>query len=717
MQPNTSKSDSVCRTDLHPRARQWLLEQLDECCVQLAPAVLTGLSALEASLRDEAEHATSNLVSQQILDQIIVIKAARVRAPQRLRESLETRLFAPSQSDTGDPEGLSLIEEEEFEESVLLDAFATRAEARNLQALFELGYRHAVLMVAPPVEAELNVFGPHAIGRGLRDVAVDLNTSHAQRVIFYRECERQIMGRLDNLYAVLNARLAAHGILAARLRPVLPASGAPTPAEPTSTQARTQPKSLADVRALLAMQQGVQLPLPPVAPGARTLTSEHLLDALLALQDHLPMASRRGAGHVPRTVHQLCQDILIELRTRMPTGQTPQLNDEQHNRIELVALLFDVLLSETRPGGHTQHLLARMEAPILRVALTDATFFSNAAHPARQLLATITAVADLWLDHYAGEADPALENVLQGVVTHALHDRSGNALALGKLAHQLDQHMSNLSRRAAIAERRQIAAAQGHDRLQQARRLAVAAIDQHLRAQPPPSPLIRSLLEHSWCDALALAILTHGEQSDLFRSRLAVVDALMMRDPQQCDDHRFQQALEEGLAQTGLHAAEARALTMCVLDRPPSVNQGAITKTEWLLRLKQRPRLGGGRDAIFEDDDGHDDVAPSNDAEQHQFAALCKVAIGTWFELDNEDLGRPTRFKLAWTSSTTGRCLLVGPRGNAHPPNHLAVLAKLLVSGGARTLGVQPESLTDRAWNAVVAMLRRNVTVAGRDKP
>ena len=70
-------------------------------------------------------------------------------------------------------------------------------------------------------------------------------------------------------------------------------------------------------------------------PGARELQS-----ALGVLQVRSPPTIMLGGKVVQRTIAQLRQDLLNQLRHATPAGQTPRLDDEDADTIELVGLLF-----------------------------------------------------------------------------------------------------------------------------------------------------------------------------------------------------------------------------------------------------------------------------------------------------------------------------------------------------------------------------------------
>lgn len=219
-----------------------------------------------------------------------------------------------------------------------------------------------------------------------------------------------------------------------------------------------------------------------------------------------------------------------------------------------------------------------------------------------------------------------------------------------------------------------------------------------------PSSLVRTLLEQAWVDALALAILRHGEDSDVFRERIATVDALLKRDPGK-DGEKLRGEVQNGLQQVGVHTPDAEAIARKVLDQPVVDFSGEpISQTELALKLKQRQRLG----QPAEQSDGKPVEAPLNTEEQRMLERLKSIPFGTWFEFQRNQQGDSVRRKLSWFSPVTGRCVFVNQRGQRAEDRTLTRLARDMARGQARLADAgETGGIVDRAWNAIVETLRK----------
>ena len=81
---------------------------------------------------------------------------------------------------------------------------------------------------------------------------------------------------------------------------------------------------------------------------------------------------------VERVAEQMRQQS-TELKAKAQT-------DAEKAIIELVALMFQAILEEDRIPTGIRVWFARLQMPVLRIALSEADFFTKLDHPARQLI-------------------------------------------------------------------------------------------------------------------------------------------------------------------------------------------------------------------------------------------------------------------------------------------------------------------------------------------
>ena len=396
-----------------------------------------------------------------------------------------------------------------------------------------------------------------------------------------------------------------------------------------------------------------------------------------------------------------------------------RLRQEDSDAIDLVGHLFDALRADQRPTSPTHGLLTQMQVPLLKVALRDKAFFSERAHPARRLLEALLQTSETWIDD--DSQDRALLEKLGWLTERVAHDYDGDATVFARLNEDLDKHVGGLRRKAEVAERHQVEAAKGRERLQMARAAAAENVQQRLATATPPEA-VRTLLESAWVDVLALSFLRLGYEHPRTRDRLEFIERLidLFGFGRPLAERRFElqklhEEFEEGLASIGYHdnAIERawRDIARLVDDPEEAAAEAAVATVRELV--EQRPRLGGDRREASPAGDAAGDAAarpapplPVGPRELEMIERIRHLPFGTWFEFTLNQQGDTARRKLCWFSTVTGRCLFVNVRGQKAQERSLEELARDLVRGNAKVVEEAKEGLIDRAWKGIVSMLR-----------
>lgn len=666
----------------------------------------------------------------------------------------------PANDDTAIEQPLSLVDQADHEMTVALDKLAARGEARGGAAIYELGYRMAVLVAIPPLEGNELPMGPLALARALREAvsAVELPVEHD--LLLLKCLENALLPDLPKFYGMLNETLQKEGILP-QLRPypllrqpaqpvragATASTGAEQPARAESTgtgSAHNEPIAVLDsLRELLARRRSGQTTVG--GEVAEVATADELQTALAALQQHLTLVTDKASREL-RSAQLLREELLTQLNAGKPPGAARTgLSAEQGDTVELVAMLFEQLSRQLQQGEETHALLGGLQLPVLRMAVSDRNFFEQKEHPARQLLGTVTEVAHEWLDDSGSDADRSLRAKLEQLVERASREPPSAGLYTTLLA-DIQQHLALLSRKAQTAERRHVEAMQGRERLDQARQRASALIGERF-AQTPPRGLLRALLDRAWSDVLALTILRHGEDSEAFIGQLSITDQLLGRKPV-ADRAHLQSEVETGLQQIGMHHEEAAQVAQRLANPgeavAPTASGETLSTTDLAMRLKQHQRLG-------EHQQEHQPPAAAPAADATSAPASTKTAtakpampprpgkkppvrsqpavdprevelqerlrllpFGRWFEFTDRKTGKVSQRKLAWFSPVSGQTLFVNRRGVRAEEMTLPQLAHEMIKGRACELNDMKESLLDRAWRTLTGSLLRQPTSGGR---
>ncbi|NCT69599.1 MAG: DUF1631 domain-containing protein [Xanthomonadaceae bacterium] len=427
----------------------------------------------------------------------------------------------------------------------------------------------------------------------------------------------------------------------------------------------------------------------PVA--RRLLPTPDVLSTLQVLQTApLPV---RTPDQPRRTVADLQQLMLSEVRAKHGPGAT--LASADSDTFELLDLLYNEIEREVQHDAPAADMLVRLQVPVVQAALRDRNFFLRAQHPARDLLNTVAESGATWLGD--DDVDPHLVQRLHKAVETVVETYEGDETVFEDANRDVQQHLQAAARKAELAERRQIEAARGKDRLEIAKQKAVDTIESAM-AEAKPQKFVQALLSQAWADVLTLTQLRNGESSqewaDQLQTTLEIVAATTASQPA---NPELAGKIEKSLVQVGYHEDEAAAISR----RLSSAEEDETTsRTELTARLKARARLGGQGEAKKKV------VQPRTPQEQECYDYLRALPFGTWFEFTRNQQGDVQRQRLSWFSPVTGNALFVNQRGQRVGEHSLDTLAHLMAKGQAQVVTEDRGRLIDRAWNATLNALR-----------
>lgn len=753
-------------------------------------------AGLDRTLRDfddllfkHAEKARNNEQQMLLLEAMRELKARRtdlfhdahLRAQNTLLGLVDRRLLQAMEP-THQPGPLSLIDNTELEETLAASEVGARAELRNSQLLQPIAIRLAVIGGGEPYSSELLPAGPTRVVDWLAHPLHSIKLAPKIKVGLLRQFEQSFLqpaytGLLEalNRYLVeakvlphlqqlsLMRRgpagapsavdpVAAEKSVAAPVplaaKPAAPAespvgvgraAAAPTPVPPAEAAGATpadgtpsDAELFATLRELLSGRRGGSA--RPAGAASVPLASPQDVQGVLSVLQRQPVAPIMVNGRwTSRKAQHIKQDIQAQLRAlAAPDQAPPQLSEEDNDTIDLVGMLFDHLSEDLKPGSGSGTLLAKLQVPILKVALNDKSFFARRQHPARQLLNSMAESAQLWLDD--DDADPALFGKMQLVVDRVLTEFDQDPKVFEGLLNELGQHLSGAQRKAEVAEKRHVEAARGREKLELARDHASQAIRSRLEGIEVPA-LLRQLLEGAWCDVLALTELRDGEGSQSYLDRLQVADVLIAiwNGARSTDAERWyrelQGALESGLQMVGFHGEEVdrtlgglEALLPVSLAAPLEGTEPASEPLPAPAEAEEAARLLENKQRQLEAV-AHGGLRPSSRdtilsglrktekleltaKEQGMLERIRQIPFGTWFVFVINQQGDTARRKLSWYSPVTGRCLFVTARGARSEERTMEQLARDLVRGNVRLHEERNESLVDRTWKKIVGKLR-----------
>ncbi len=435
-----------------------------------------------------------------------------------------------------DFETLDLVQNDELEERVAIDSMVSRASSQQGRELQHLTLRMDCLMRPVAVTDASNPLGPRVLCVAFRASCEELTADIRAKLVLLKLFEKFTLSGLQELYQAANALLVEQGVmpdLKAATKPVRPAGASRVQGSAgLSGAARDDGMSAVQVeeaevfgalRELLA-EQRVEGRIPTLTPMGRGAAGGFAMGAAGANQGALPVLSQgdllyllsQAQHRQDLTDHSQNNGGLIDYRSLLPSllqqaGRQGRVNPVDDDVINLVAMLFEFILDDRQLPVAMKALIARLQIPMLKVAVLDKTFFSKRGHPARRLLNELATAAIGWNEKATGERDPLRERI-EAVVERLTQDFEADLQVLEDVLADFQRFVETEQRRGQLVEQRIRDAEEGRAKSEGARRDVQDALNEALAGHRVPEAVLK-LLRDGWSDLMVLQHLKHGVTS------------------------------------------------------------------------------------------------------------------------------------------------------------------------------------------------------------
>ena len=436
-----------------------------------------------------------------------------------------------------------------------------------------------------------------------------------------------------------------------------------------------------------------------------------------------------GSGGVPVAMDAShVERAAVALRQRAVELKEAAATPTEKATIEVVALMFQSILAEERIPASVRVWFARLQIPVLRVALAEPEFFSALQHPARRLIDRMgSCVMGFESEVNSAALEAEIKRVVQVIEQYPETGRRVFQLVYDEFQKFLATFLSeqgNAGRVVSVAQQ-----------VEQKETLSVQYTIElrKLLDDVPVRDEIREFLFKVWVEVLAVASVKYGLKHEETASLKRVASDLLWAasaKPNRNDRARVIQQLPSLLQRLrhgmgllgyppGLQDSHIKAVSDTLADafmsRTEAIPQESLDKlSERLAHLEDYlPESGvGDLDLDNESIEMITGVDASNievirqggsQPSEAMRAWAAELQIGAWFGLDHN--GRLNSVQLAWRSQHGQLYLFVTGGGRCYliQANRVAAYlqAGLLVPS-------EDEALTVRATRAALAKLDAN---------
>ncbi len=495
----------------------------------------------------------------------------------------------------------------------------------------------------------------------------------------------------------------------------------------------TTPLARARSRAQGVMGQLKRLLIGRIGPEAENTSYQVASPALAAAIAVRPAAGRQEFEFAATELHEYTPAGVARVAGRL-REQTTELKKKAETKgekatIEIVALMFQAILQEDRIPPSIRVWFARLQMPVLRVALEEPDFFGTLNHPARQL---IDRMGSCVMGFEASEVQGgALENEVKRVV-QVIEQYPETGKRVYQLVYDEFQKFIAKFLTETSTAKKIVSVAQ---QVEQKETLTIQYTIEmrNMLREMPVREEIREFLFKVWAEVLAVAAVRKGPQHeetlDLKKSSTDLVWAASAK-PNRSDRARviadlpkLLQRLRSGMTLLGLPPSTQDAHVKTVSD---TLADAFMSKTQAIPQAQieaMAKRLVNLEDFVSEDGMGDlpldadsieimlgidastiDVVADGGSKPTNAMLAWAQeLQVGAWFTLDHS--GHVKQVQFAWRSERKHLNLFASTDGHSYLIQ-AGRLAAYLQAG--LLLPQEEETLTVRATRDALAKLEAN---------
>jgi len=468
--------------------------------------------------------------------------------------------------------------------------------------------------------------------------------------------------------------------------------------------------------------------LPDFARTAHGHLASPGLDAAITSAQQgivLRLTPEPGARHASAPISTPA--MLEELHQRKQALKAATSSPGERATIEVVALLFQSILTEERIPASVRVWFARLQMPVLRVAVSEPDFFATTDHPARRLIDRMGACVmgfDANSTRLSGGAvEKEIKRVVQVVEAYPDTGRRVFQTVLTEFERFLEHYFKNENE----ASRKGVSLAQ---QVEQRETLAIQYTIElrKMLNEMPVQEGVREFLFHVWADVLAMTAVKSGLQSDEIKTmKRTAADLIWSASAKVSREERADvirrlppllKILRDGMQSAGVSLGQqdehiqrlnnslAAAFTARTASIPKQRLEQLMERLETLEELLPDAEDVDIDESLMLDLSGHESselevVSVGGSMPTPAMVAWAReLQVGSWYMLDYRD--RNESVQLAWQGMRRQLSLFVSPQGRGilFQQQRLAAFlqAGLLVP-------VQDESLTVRATRSALAKL------------
>lgn len=684
-------------------AHTFFEEKLDQMFEKVEPVMIDFASKAEA---DNAQTVFFDAISYIENQREILTKAFFKGVKEGFDDYIQGRpiVYPRPIIETDDASRIGIVDNNDLEIHIAIQAMITKAKNKNHQALYQLVQRLSVLRQGKKIAGHDVPACPTHVATVFQTATIDYDLEQKLLLILYVLFEQNVLKDAGLLYEQANSLFSEAGIYP-HLAPViniqnsvsskgdeeeLPKSAAKADvhANEKRPSCRTEPLKNEDFelgeevfRSILSLlterrrndprfknhpeyQPDGNLELlrskPELISAINGIETPKTIDLHAASSEELEglnPAERKTAIN-----HSLQERITSERELIYGELDTNTIPTADLDTIELVGMLFEHILDDQELASLTKALICHLHTPYLKLAIIDPNFLTDPEHIARKLLNLLINAGRRWVDE--SKLSAGIYNHMQSLIQSIMTEFKDDIIVFEKYYAEFVDHLSALEHKTRLLEERTKEATRGKDRLEYSRIEAEDVLNQHcsgIRFHP----VLAHFLYSFWKNYITLLLLRNPEIKGgrEWRSVLMVINSIIKANSASTDQEtlewlkhtlpRLKKHIREGITFLGMGGEPPEFSALCKLfnnwlsKQAAQSEQPPVELVQPATQTKKKQKK----------------IAAKTAEQKALLETVQQTKIGGWFEFDEPD-GKIQRVKLSWYSPVTNNYMFIDRFGN-----------------------------------------------------
>ena len=372
-------------------------------------------------------------------------------------EELTTLVFQDTEIEPDSYDNLSLVDHDYLEAMIAMEGMVKHLRDEEIKGMRSFLTRLETMYPNIPIDETNNPLDPEQVGDCFNEAIKPLGFKAHYLLTIYREFNKTVFGKYDEVIAEANDLLADLGVLPdldinarerelrkqkrdaaraqleekqrlkaaeeqAELKARVTRKPAAKPASPEQSQAEMFSMMQSLVQGLakqsndtgLAATAGTKISGELVAEQEEIRKQQQKLMGMLTdIQSN--MLNKAAESGTPGTIsaNNVAQSINDSLKAEQNSGDLGAISAQSGDVINLVTLLYEAIWKDEALPVVMKELIGRTQITIMKIALSDTAFFDNQNHPARALLNELALAGISWTQTVNLDSDPVYQTVKQ----------------------------------------------------------------------------------------------------------------------------------------------------------------------------------------------------------------------------------------------------------------------------------------------------------------